>query len=207
MAAFDAYLSDLSKYAITPSTVRRTLAVDVGKVHRRARLASHEDDDILRDMIEEVTDELEREIGRAFITRTYTLRIDHFPYDTEAIRLPIAPVQSITSIAYTNSSGATVTWASSEYQVDTRQEPARILPAYNQEWPDIRSGAEDLNSVAVTFTAGYGTCPDDIPPTARKAITSKVVSDYTGCEEDNFAIGRGPGVAWRNAVNLLKWRE
>ena len=197
------YLDNLRKYAITPSTVSRTLAVDVGKVHRRARLASHDDDDILRDMIEEATDELETEIGRAFINRTYTMRIDHFPYDTEAIRLPIAPVQSITSIAYTNSSGTSVTWSSSLYQVDTRQEPARVLPAYNQDWPDIRSGCDDLNSVTVTFVAGYGTCPDDIPPLARKAIASKVVSDYTGCEED---MG-GPKDAWRNAVNLLKWRE
>lgn len=197
------YLDQLRKYALTPSTASRTLAVDVGKVHRRARLASHEDDDILRDMIEEATDELETEIGRALITRTYTLKLDRFPYGTDTIKLPVAPVRAITSIAYINSSGTTVTWSSSLYQVDASQEPGRIYPAYNQDWPDIRSCSDDLNSVTITFTAGYGSCPDDIPPMARKAITSKVVSDYTGCEEDT----RNQMNAWRNAVNLLKWGE
>lgn len=195
-----------AKYGISPSTAARSLAVTLESVRSRAREMTGDFDGLFRELIEEATDRLEQETSRRFINQTVTVKFDRFPYDDSPIRLPVAPVQSVTSVSYINSSGTSVTWSTSLYDVDTDQEPARIRPAYNQSYPDIRDETE-VNSVTVTLVAGYGTGPDDVPPMARSAIVNRVVADFTGCGEDNKLIGRGPDEAWRSAASLLKWRR
>ena len=156
-------------------------------------------DGLLRQFIEEATEELESETSRAFIQQTYTMVLDDFPVGDNPIRLPRAPASGVTSIVYINTSGDSVTWSSSEYDVDTTQEPGRIKPAYDFDWPDTRS-CEEVNSVTVTFTAGYGTKAADVPKLARKAIANRAVNEYQGCADSDHEAA-----AWRNAVSLLEW--
>ena len=188
------------KYGLTASTTAtRVTAVSVDEVRCRARLTEGDHDELLRQFIEEATDQLENETSRAFVNRQYTMKLDHFPLNNEPIRLPVAPVQSVASIVYTDDSGNDVTWSSSLYDVDTTEEPGRVRPAYDQDYPDTRS-TEEMGSVTVTFTAGYGATQSTVPPLARKAIANAAVAEFDGCGAEKMQAE-----SWRNAVGLLKW--
>ncbi len=69
------------------------------------------------------------------------------------IYLTRGPIQSVESITYVDTNGATQTLATSKYQTDLISTPSRIAEAYNESWPDTRT--EALNAVVVNFTAGY----------------------------------------------------
>lgn len=86
----------------------------------------------------------------ALMTQTLDLYLDAFP--AAEIILPRSPLQSVTSITYTDTDGATQTLAASEYLVDTASAPPRIVPAYGKSWPSTR---QQLNAVKVRFVCGH----------------------------------------------------
>lgn len=86
----------------------------------------------------------------ALMTQTLDLYLDAFP--AAEIVLPRSPLQSVTSITYTDTDGATQTLAASEYQVDTASAPPRIVPAYGKSWPSTR---QQINAVKVRFVCGH----------------------------------------------------
>lgn len=80
--------------------------------------------------------------------------------------------------------------------VDTTTEPGRIAPAYGQIWPIVR---QQLASVQVTFTAGYGAAavqgtPWTGPATAAMAILVQVADWFENREQ--------PGELSKAAVRL-----
>ena len=102
---------------------------------------------------------------RALITQTWDLMRDGFPAANGSIELPFAPLQSVTSITYTDTAGDPIVLAASLYQVDTISEPGRIAPAFGESWPSTR---DELNAVIVRFIAGYGDSPGDVPAGIRQ---------------------------------------
>lgn len=127
------------------------------------------------------TELAEKYTGRALVTQTWRLSLNSFPWRESGagyvysqpftpradIRIPRPPLQSVTSIQYTDENGTTQTLDSSLYKVTTDLEPARIEPAYNQVWPATRCERE---SVRVTYVAGYGDTSDSVPQGIRHAI-------------------------------------
>lgn len=72
--------------------------------------------------------------------------------EISTLRLPFSPIVQVSSIVYTDSSGANQTLAGDQYQVDTYQEPTRIVPTIGNTWPTTQS---ILNAVRITFQAGW----------------------------------------------------
>lgn len=105
-------------------------------------------------------------IGKTLMTQTITLKRDSFPCDGEAIQLPRSPVQSVTSVAYVDTTGATQTISSSLYQSDLASLPPRIAMLYQQPWPiaDVRMAA-----VTVVYVAGYASVAL-VPETIKQAM-------------------------------------
>jgi uncharacterized phiE125 gp8 family phage protein len=70
-------------------------------------------------------------LGRALITQEWELRIDCFPWRTRIV-LPLPPLQAVTSIHYTDQTGAEQLLASDRYRVLSigDAQPGRIAPAY-----------------------------------------------------------------------------
>jgi uncharacterized phiE125 gp8 family phage protein len=89
---------------------------------------------------------------RAYVSRTLQLRL--WGFAERHIRLPYAPLQSVTSITYVDSNGTqqTLDGSPSLYQWDIGSEPGIVMPIYNDEWPTTRY---DLDSVRITYTCGY----------------------------------------------------
>lgn len=103
-------------------------------------------------------------LGRALITQSWTLKLDAFP---PVIRLPRPPLQSVTSVAYTDTNGDPQTLNPSLYSVHTGDEPGFIVPAFGESWPATRNHP---NVVTVTFVAGYGDDATDIPESIRAGL-------------------------------------
>jgi uncharacterized phiE125 gp8 family phage protein len=94
----------------------------------------------------------EQELDRALVTRTTDLYLDAFPCEPAyEIRLP--PIQSVTSITYTDTAGVAQVLDPAAYTVDAISRPARIVPAYGYSWPTTRAIP---NAVKVRFVEGYG---------------------------------------------------
>lgn len=107
----------------------------------------------------------ERHTRRAFITQTWRLSLREFP---SRIYLPRPPLQSVTSITYVDSNGATQTLSSSLYQVSTDSSPGYIEPAFGQSWPSIRS--ETVDPIKITYVAGFGSDSENIPDQYKNLI-------------------------------------
>jgi hypothetical protein len=90
---------------------------------------------------------------RAFVPQTYQLIMDGFP--SEGFELPIAPLSTNSTdvtIFYVDSSGSTITLASTMYVIDSYSEPGFIAESYNNEWPDTY---DQINAVMVQYITGY----------------------------------------------------
>ena len=87
---------------------------------------------------------------RAFVEQEIEYIRDSFLYE---IKLPRPPLRSVQSITYKDTTGAENTIEPVEYIVDTDSEPARIVPAYDKNWPT--SPLYPVNAVKVSYTAGY----------------------------------------------------
>ena len=93
-------------------------------------------------------------LGFCLVTQTWTIKLPYFP--DEGIPLPAGPVQSVTSVTYTDTNGTSTVLASSAYTVVGigDRSGASIVPAYSTCWPTTRDVPE---AVTVVFVAGVGT--------------------------------------------------
>lgn len=123
-------------------------------------------------------------LGRALVNQSWTQGVDAF---ASPLRLPLAPVQSITSVTYYDADNASQTLASSVYTLlDDELGPFVTLQA-DQSWPGTFS-RED--AVTVTYVAGYGAAGSDVPASIRHAIKLLVGNFYENREA--VVIGQTP---------------
>ena len=135
------------------------------KLHLRV---DHSDEDTYIDALGTAARRFcERATRRKFVTQTWDLMYDRFPSGGVFVLPDFSPLQSVSSITYTDTDGNTgQTVSSSDYTVDTSIEPPRIHEAYGASWPATR---DIPNAVSVRVVAGYGD-PEDVPETIKAAI-------------------------------------
>jgi uncharacterized phiE125 gp8 family phage protein len=142
--------------------------VTVAELKTYARIDGTDYDSMLSGYISACRAALEKHTGRTFLTTSCELSLDSFPEDNGAIELPYPPVQSVTSIYYNQESdGVNTLLAASLYQTDLYSVYPRIIPAYDEDWPDTR---DMLNAVRVTYVTGYGDDDSDVPAAIRECI-------------------------------------
>ena len=98
-------------------------------------------------------------LGRALCTQTWDCHYDVFP-DDGLLYLPVAPVQSVTSVKYVDPDGAQQTFSSANYALgaDLDWSP-RVILGWDKSWPSIRAVPE---AVTVRVVAGYASVPRPI---------------------------------------------
>jgi len=137
------------------------------EVKRHIAYADTDRDADIDAMIEAARTAIEENIGRALITSTWQLKLDEFPGGGADVMLPMPPLQSVTSITYTDVDGNSQTFAAAKYVVDTFAEPARIALAADQTWPSTYG---EINVVTVEFVAGFGDASSDVPAPIVSAV-------------------------------------
>jgi uncharacterized phiE125 gp8 family phage protein len=128
--------------------------------------------------------------GRAFITQTWDFYLEEFPCYTvknpdQEIRLPKAPLQSITSLKYYDTDGTLQTWDAANYSVDTVSEPARITPAYGISYPSTR---DIPNAVVIRAVCGYG-LSSAVPESIKSAMKIRLNGLFENREPTAHELG------------------
>lgn len=113
--------------------------------------------------------------GRALITQTWDWTTDQLCNLQE---LPKPPLQSVTSITYVDTNGASQTHSSTLYTVDIAHQPGRIFPNYGQSWPSTR---DIWNAITVRIVVGYGAAPSAVPEELRRAMILHVRDAFEAC--------------------------
>jgi len=145
----------------------------------------------------------EARANRSLCTRTYTAKMDCFPYVCDgnwnlSIYLPWAPLASVTSIAYLDANGDSQTLATSVYGVDIYSEPGRIYLKNGQVWPTT---LDQPDAVTIVFVAGYGAA-SAVPENYKTAISQLVAHWYKNREVaiSGMSINEVP-MGWEDLLN------
>lgn len=165
------------------------------------RVDISDDNTLIAAQIKAARETAEQILRRALITQTWDYVMDEFPSGDE-IKLPLPPLQSVTSITYYKSDGSSATVSSASYNVDTYSEPGRIVLKSGYSWPgdELRTAA----GVVVRYVAGYGDAGSNVPGAIRQAILLLIGDMYENRE--NQVIGSGLTVTLlQRAADDLLW--
>lgn len=151
---------------VTPPAVEPVTLADV-KPQLRVELDDTSYDGILNPLITAAREWCEGYQNRAYITQTLELALDEWPCRDE-IELPRPPLQSVTSITYTDNDGNITTWPSSNYIIDDYSFVAQIVKNKSVCWPPVCLSA--ANGIKVQYVAGYGDYGSNVPYKIKQAI-------------------------------------
>lgn len=138
--------------------------------------------------------QVEADTYRRLITQTVVGYLDAFPCGPE-IELRLAPISSVTSIAYTDDAGSSQTYASTRYTKDLNSTPPRIILETNEQWEYTEQNTP--NAVQITFVAGYGSTAATVPAAARLAIVEYAKIIWGGCD--------GSEKNYQRLIGSLQW--
>ena len=126
----------------------------------------------------------EKFTGRTFINTTFRQNLDGYTANYEpywegmktgpsqvvysnCLELAASPASSVTHIKYYDDADTESTWAASNYYVDKVGDVGKIHLRDGGTYPsDLRAS----NAIQITFVAGYGASPNDVPEPIRTAI-------------------------------------
>ncbi len=154
---------------LTRSVDPTALPVSLPEIRAHTRVTNHDDDANLKTYMEEATEYIEDLSRKQLITQTW--RVTGYNWPGSIIELPKRPLQSVTTVKYTDSAGDQQTVSSSLYTVDTDATPGRIILNFGETWPTNRGY---VNDIEITFVSGFGDAGSDVPPGLRHAIKMMV---------------------------------
>lgn len=156
---------------VTPPTAE-PFDVEAAKAH--LRVTHTRDDDYIGDLVTAARVYIEQQGSLALPTQTLDVALERFPCG-DVLRLPIGPIQSVTSItSYDRSNNPTVVTAS-DYWLDTSPVPPEIILADGLTWPtDLRTRKPGV----VRVVAGYGDAAGAVPMPLKLAMKQLIAHWY-----------------------------
>lgn len=170
------------------------------KAHASIEIA--DDDDMIDDIIESATNEVERYLWRQLVTATFTLTLDAFPLD-DFIDLPRPPLATVTHVKYYDTANVLQTFSTDSWDPDITCEAGRIYVDRSVGWP---STYYRRNAVTIEYTAGYGAATA-VPMAIKTAILMLCSHRYQHREPiaGGFSISEIPMTVQR-ILELYKFR-
>lgn len=164
----------MSSVIVTPPVLEPVTTAEVG-----SQLAIGGTDHTARvqRLISLAREYVENYTGRALITQTWDYFADSFP---KKIVLPKSPLQSVTTLKYTDTDGTQQTLDPSMYTVNTNADSGYIIPAYNEDWPDTRDVPDALE---IRIVCGYGLTSTTVPDVYRHAMLLLIGNWFENTEE------------------------
>jgi len=157
------------------------------KAHCRVTIATVEDT-YIDALVKAARMHVEKAYGLALITQTWDMYLQDWPAgDSFHVRFP--PLQSITSINYTDVDDTETEFSSTLYHVDIAKEPGRVKLAYGQSWPTVV--LKTLNPIVVRLVAGYGAAGSAVPADIILAMKFLIRHWY----DNRTAVETGVGIA------------
>lgn len=144
---------------------------------------THPDDALVTALITVAREAVENFTEQTVAVNDFQLKLDYFA--DLAIDLGTYPVNSIASITYVDTNGATQTLPSTDYVLDTFSKPSQIVLAFDKTWPPVRN---QPNAVTVTFEAGYTGDTSPVSNEMPKALKQAMLLTITDLYENRGAI-------------------
>ena len=155
----------MSLKVITPPATE-PLALDLAKQH--LRIDGTDDDALVTSLIKQAREWCEDYQGKKYITQTLELGLDAFPDKDYVEFRACSPVQSVSSVKYTDSDGIEATLDAANYILDADSFVNRLVLGYNKTWPTAT--LKPVNGVRIRFVAGYGDAATDVPESGKWAM-------------------------------------
>lgn len=208
------------RVVIAPTT-EPVLLADI-KTYLRVDFA--DDDALISAFIIAAREYCESFQNRAYVTQTLEITLDQFPYrdwhpamnsfpfypmvtptyhtsrHKNSIKLLMPPIQSVTSVTYTDSTGLATVVDPTTYIVDTDSEPGRIVPVYGQQWPVVQ--LQPINGVRVRYVAGYGVAAN-VPQAVKQAMQLLISHWYQNREAISIMVTRSVSAEIEFGVKAL----
>lgn len=151
------------------------MAVSIDAARRAARASGPALDAELEDKVRGITEEVEHKIGRALITQTWEVALDHFPV-SGSIKLPMPRLRSVEHVKFYDAAGELKTLHPDDYLIDAKREPGLVMPAPGVTWPATQS--RRVSAVEIQYVCGYGATEADIPPAIKEYIVGMIENHY-----------------------------
>jgi uncharacterized phiE125 gp8 family phage protein len=162
----------MTKTSLRLITPPASLPVTLAAAKAWLRVDHADDDDAIAALLGAAVNLLDGRngiLGRALEAQTWELVLDRFP--VAEIRLPLGPVASVTSVAFTDPEGAEDTVSAEDFELDNVSGfEGWVVPRAGFSWP---ATMETINAVRVRFVAGTGT-----PEGVRQALLDMVAARY-----------------------------
>ncbi len=201
---------------VTPPLVE---PLDLDEVKKQRRFSSTTLDTRFDVWISAARQQFEEESNLQLITATRMFLMDAFPIQP-LITVNRSPVQQIVSVEYLNDSGVVQTMDAAEYELfpptvtrGVYASPSGVHLVGDASWPTaaVRAGA-----VRVTYIAGFGDAPGDVPELIAYALM-QYVGDFHRWSENmterpanltpvgSVMVRRNAAMFMWNARRMTRW--
>jgi uncharacterized phiE125 gp8 family phage protein len=178
-----------------------TELLNLTQAKAQSRIDFSDEDDYITGLTVAARAAIEEYLSRSLITQTWVLGINGFPYQ-DRILLPRGPVQSVTSIIYTDSKLVQHTMSEGDdYLVDNYAELAEIVLPYGKVWPEAVLSTK--RPVVIQYDAGYGDDASQVPPQIVLAGYHLTADWYENREAINISRTASAVVELPNAFKAL----
>lgn len=150
-------------YPATVTTPAASEPVTLAQAKTQCGVSTSDHDTQINALISAARAEIENYCGIKLVTQTVAVKCDSFD---DLCRIPVAPLQSVSSLQYVDTAGDTQTVTSSVYEVRNEGLSPAIILGYNQNWPAVRLGSR----LTLTAVVGYEDVPADIQQAALLMI-------------------------------------
>jgi len=151
------------------------------KAHMREDLDLAANNTLITALVKASKDKIEELTARRLIDQTWLWTLDAWP-EQDFLRLPLAPLDSITSITTIDREGASEVFDATNYIVDPRNKPGRIVLKDGIQWPSPAGTLKEINGIEILLKVGYGTAGTDAPEGLLWAIKTLTAHLYENRE-------------------------
>lgn len=179
----------LAPVLVTPPTNKPLELAEV-KTHLRAQ-TNEDEDELIKALIDAAISHLDGWsgiLGRALITQTWRQSFRDFCWWSDYLRLPLAPVQSVT-VKYYDSANVQQTWSASNYSLVTDNLGPLLQFATGVSPPSVY---DRIDGVQVDYVVGYGDTSDTVPRAIRQAMLLMIGSWFQNRENEVQAAAVAP---------------
>lgn len=154
-------------YPATITVAATAEPVTVPEAKRQCHVTYADEDDHFADLISAARNHVEKYCGVRFSPQTVEMKCDRW---ADMACLPEGPVQSVTSVKYTDTDGVEQTLPTTVYETRADGLEARVALKYGQVWPATQLGSR------ITVTAEVGTVA--VPPAVKYAMLAWISEAY-----------------------------
>jgi len=176
--------------------------LDLATAKQHLRIDTTTDDTLMASLIKQAREYCEDYQGKKYITQTLELILDSFPDKNYIEFRACSPVQSITSIKYTDSEGTEYTMSFSDYILDNDSFINKVVLGYGKTWPSVI--LQPVSAIRIRFVAGYGDALA-VPETVKWAMVlhmKLLYDDYKPDERERLEKARDALLEMRRVIPI-----